>query len=563
MNTQSQTSASVQPHTAHAVEPLLADRVIRARTIYSMAQDRAVYRAIALRDEWIVAVSADAHGLDSLITPGTRVLNDESLTLLPSLYDTHIHLLEAARNFALVQVDQAHSIVEFVELIRQRAAQTPAGQWIRTTNAWNEANLAEGRLPTAAELDSATSAHPVLVRRGGHNGVANSLALQLAGITRETPNPHGGSYGRLPDGSPNGVLEGGAVYIVADLIPPASFEEQMAGLVQASQIFASLGLGAVRDPLIQRDELLLYQAAWERGALSLRCRPMVAVMPLGAGGSVADRIALVEGLGVRSGFGDAWLRLWGLKFVMDGGVEGAALEEPFSAGPANAGHLNWNPDDMLAVANVAVRRGWRIGTHAAGDRATRTVLDVYERVIADNPGISPGTLVLEHAILANAEQRARAVRLGIPVTVQHPLLYAQGAAMLKLWGPERAQAAMPVRAWLDEGAQLSAGADYPAAGYDAMRSIWGLITRGTAGAGVLGPDQAINQYTAWWLYTAAGPQLDREQHLRGTLQPGRLADLVAFAVDPITCSPDDLLGLRPVFTVVGGRAVHDSAHMLN
>ena len=333
----------------------------------------------------------------------------------------------------------------------------------------------------------------------------------------------------------------------------------MAGLRQAGQVFAALGLGAVRDPLVQRDELLLYQAAWERGQLSVRCRPMVVVTP---GGALADRIALVEGLGVHSGFGDDWLRLWGLKFVMDGGVEGAALDQPFTAGPPNAGHLNWDLDEMVAVANVAMRRGWRIGTHCVGDRATRAVLDVYERVLAANPDLPPGTLVLEHAILANTEQRARAIRLRIPVTVQQPLLYAQGAAMLKLWGPEHAQAAMPVRAWLNEGAALSAGSDYPAAGYDAMRSIWGLVTRGTEAAGVLGPDQAIDQYTAFWLYTAAGARLGGEDHLRGTLAPRRLADLVAFHTDPITCPVDGLLPLRPAFTLVGGRAVFDPERRL-
>jgi predicted amidohydrolase YtcJ len=265
---------------------------------------------------------------------------------------------------------------------------------------------------------------------------------------------------------------------------------------------------------------------------------------------------------VRSGFGDDWLRLWGLKFVMDGGVEGAALEEPFSAGVTGMGHLNWDPADMVRVVNVAVRRGWRIGTHCAGDRATRTVLDVYERVLAENTSLPPGTLVLEHAILANAEQRARAIRLGIPVTVQHPLLYAQGAAMLRLWGVARAQAAMPVRAWLEEGAQISAGSDYPAAGYSAMRSIWGLVTRSTEGAGTLGPDQGIDRETAIWLYTAAGAALDGESAWRGTLEPGRLADLVAFEVDPMTCPLDELPGVRPVFTLVGGRAVHDPAGRL-
>lgn len=539
--------------------PRLADRLIRAQAIHSMDENRAIYRAMALRDEWIVAVSPDPHGLDGLISPGTQVLDAPNLTVVPALYDTHLHLLEAVRNFALVAVDQAHSIAELVEQIRKRAAQTPAGQWIQTANAWDESHLVEKRLPTATELDAATPSHPVLVRRGGHNGAANSLALQLAGITRDTPNPHGGGYGRLADGTPSGILEGGAVYVVAGHIPPTTLEEQVNNMHNACQIFTSLGLGALRDPLIQRDELLLYQTAWERGLLSLRCRPMVLISPLIP---LPDRIALVEGLGMKSGFGDDWLRLWGLKFVMDSGVEGAALEQPFANDPSNSGHLNWDPGDMVAVANAAVRRGLKIGTHSAGDRALRTVLDVYEQVQKQNPGLPAGTLVIEHALLAPADQRARAIRLGIPITVQQPLLYAQGAAMVKLWGLERAQSALPVRAWLQEGALLSAGTDYPAAGYDPMRSIWGLVTRRTENAGVLGPDYAVDQNTALWLYTAAGAIFGGESAIRGTLQPRRLADLAAFPKDPTTCPVDDLLSLRSSFTVVGGKVRYDPQNML-
>jgi predicted amidohydrolase YtcJ len=540
--------------------PRLADLVIRAGAIYTMTDRQAIYRSIALRDQWIVATAVDPHGLDDLISVETQVIDDSTLTLLPAFYDSHNHLLELARNALLAPVDHARSIAEFVESIRQFAATIPPGRWIRTTTAWNEANLAEMRLPTALELDAATQQHPVLVQRGGHNGVANSLALQLAGITKDSPPPQGGSYGRLADGSLSGALEGGAVYVVAGHIPPTPFTDQLRSLALACQTLAAQGVGAVRDPLVQRDELLLYQAAWEQGALGLRARLLVVVSPLPP---IAQRIALVEGLGVRSGFGNDQLRLWGLKFVMDGGVEGAALDQPYVGGAATSvGHLNWDPDEMVTVVNTAVRRGWRVGTHAVGDRTVRAVLDVYERVLTENPALSPGTLVIEHALLATAEQRARAIRLGVPITVQQPLLYAQGQQMVRLWGAERAAQALPVRAWLDEGAQLAAGSDYPAASYDVMRSLWGLVTRGTQGAGILGPEYAIDQYTAVRLYTSAGAQLDREEGRRGALQPGRLADVVAFHADPITCSADDLLALKPAFTLVGGRAVYDPQQLV-
>src|SRR5947207_9439656 len=150
---------SASPHV-----PRLADLVIRAGAIYSMAQDRAVYQAIAIRDEWIVAVSQDPHGLDDLVGVGTLVLDVPDVAVLPAFEDTHNHLILAAQNMGLVPVDRAHTLAEFIDVIRQRAVQTPAGAWIQTSAAWHEVNLAEGRLPTAPELDEARRGHPGLVR---------------------------------------------------------------------------------------------------------------------------------------------------------------------------------------------------------------------------------------------------------------------------------------------------------------------------------------------------------------------------------------------------------------
>ncbi len=188
------------PPAAHP--PLhMADLLIRAGAMYSMAPDGAIYQAIAIRDEWIVAVSQDPHGLDGLISIETRVLDAPDMTILPAFEDTHNHLILAAQNMGLVPVDQAHTLAEFLDLIRQRAAQTLPGTWIQTSAAWHEVNLAEGHLPTAPELDEATREHPVVVRRGGHVVIANSLALTLGGITRETADLPGGTIVRFPDGT--------------------------------------------------------------------------------------------------------------------------------------------------------------------------------------------------------------------------------------------------------------------------------------------------------------------------------------------------------------------------
>lgn len=536
--------------------PRLADLVIRGRAIYSMAADRAIYRALAIRDEWIVAASEDPHGLDGLITSETRIVDDPELTVLPAFDDTHNHFILAAQNSLVVPVDRAHNLAEFIELIRQQAARTPPGEWIKTGDAWHELNLQEERLPTAPELDEATRNHPVLVRRGGHVAVANSLALQQGGITRETPDPPGGTIVRFPDGTPTGVLiEGPAHAPVSTLVPPATFEQMVAGLRHACRAYNACGIGAVRDPLVTREQMPIYQALWERGELTVRSRILLTTTPGPA--TVEQRIAQIEGFAVHSGFGDDLLKIWGLKFGLDGGAEGGALDEPYVNNPNFRGHLLWTPEDLFQVMNFAVHHGWRIGTHVVGDRAVRTALDVYEQVSEENPGLPPGTLVLEHAFLANAEQRARAIRLGVPVTVQHPLLYTLAPILLAGWGEERTREVMPVRAWLEEGAALAAGTDYPVSSYQPLLAIWGMVTRGTQKAGIQGPEYAIDRYTALQLYTAAGAQLSGESQRRGTLQPNRLADLVAYHSDPVTCPVDELLQLQPTFTIVGGSAVYD------
>ena len=535
------------------------DLVIRAGRIHALSADQAVYRSIAIRGDTIVVLAPDAGGLNHLAGTGARVIDDDSLTWLPAFYDTHNHLLEATRNARFVPVNRARSIAEMVALIREQAARTPAGRWIQTSNAWHEQKLAEGRLPTAQELDQATRDHPVLVRRGGHMAVLNTRGLDDAGITPSTPDPPGGKLGRRPDGTLDGMLEGGAQYALVH-VPPAPIGEQIAGLEASCRRFTAAGIGTVRDPVVSPDGLRLYQAAAIAGRLDLRVRPLLLVFP---DGPVEKRIAGIHGLGTVSGAGDDWVKVWGLKFVLDGGPEGGALEQPYASDPTFTGHLNWDPQDLFEVMNAAVAAGWRVATHAIGDRAVRTVLDVYERVLAANSTLAAGTFVIEHAFLADRVQRARAIRMGVHITVQHALLHALGASLVRLWGPERTRPIMPVKAWLEEGAELSAGTDYPIGFYEPLRTVWGMMTRQTESVGVQGPEYAIDRETAFRLAIVAGAKLSAEDERLGPLRGGRLADLVAFRGDPLTCPVDQLRELEPVLTIVGGRAVFDPEGILS
>ncbi len=202
-----------------------------------------------------------------------------------------------------------------------------------------------------------------------------------------------------------------------------------------------------------------------------------------------------------------------------------------------------------------VGRGWRVGVHAWGDRGLRVLLDVFEQVIKGRPGLPPGTLVVEHGGLARPDQRARAIALGIPVTVQHPLLHDGALTQQRAWGEERTAAIFPLREWLDEGALLTGGSDFPVGPYGAMVSVWGMTTRGTT-AGVVGPEHAIDRAEAVALHTVNAARLTGESELRGRLRPGAFADLTVWPLDPLDCPADALRELLPTRTVVNGRTVH-------
>ncbi|MFI6157130.1 amidohydrolase [Kitasatospora sp. NPDC051170] len=529
-----------------------ADLLIRA-TVHTLAPGQPPQRAIAVTDGRITALAAEPDGLDALIGPDTEVLNAPDATVLPAFDDTHTHLVMAAHSVHGVPVHRARDLAGFLDLIRERAATTPAGHWITTTVNWQEALLAEQRMPTTTELDAVTTDHPVLVRRGAYNMVLNSPALRLAGITEETEAPPGGVIERDAEGRMTGRLINRAIEPVERVLPRPGLAERVEGLRAASAAYASTGIGTVRDCAVPIEDLDVLDAARAEGALAVRVRALVS-------GFAARTREQVDALLDRmddwraSGRDDDRLSLWGVKFGIDGGFEAGALEEHYEGQPCYHGHLLWEPEELVAAVDRVVERGWRVGVHAWGDRGLRVLLDVFEQVLKRRPGLAPGTLVVEHGGLARADQRARAVALGIPVTVQHPLLHDGALTLRRGWGEERTSAVFPLREWLDEGAELSAGSDFPIGPYGAMLSVWGMTTRDTT-AGVLGPEHALARTEAIALHTVNAARLTGESAQRGSLRPGTLADLTLWPVDPLTCPVERLHDLRPTRTIVDGRTV--------
>jgi hypothetical protein len=538
-----------------------ADLIIIARTVHTMAGDAPPVTALAIRDGRIAA-TAGTDGRAELTAawrgPGTVLIDDPGLSVLPAFVDTHNHLMLAGQNILGVPVSRAGSIPRLVAMIAERAAQTPPGQWIRSAADWHELGLAERRLPTAAELDQATADHPVLVQRGGHNGVLNSAALRLAGIGRDTPDIDGGFIDRDAGGEPRGWLQDAALDVALRVVPPLPEPALREGLARASAQYAAHGLGTIRDPAVSPGQWQAYRRAEAAGQLTVRAHAMImTTAPAVAAAGSAD--AYLDGLEeqrIRPGAGEGLLRLWGLKFVLDGGVEAAAMTEPYADRPGYRGELLWDSGTLTAALTGCLRRGWPVGVHAMGDRANALLLAAMSDAAAAAGPVAPGMLVIEHGGLIG-DRIAQAAALGVHVTVQQALLDGLGPAFLQAWGPDRTAALFPWRELVDAGGWISAGTDHPIGPLSPLRAVHGMTTRRTP-AGVLGPAHAIGRAEALRLYTVAGAGF-LSAPAAGTLVPGAPADLACYPADPFSCPDEELLTLSPAATVIDGRLAYRAA----
>jgi hypothetical protein len=553
--------AAVDQEGVLSVPDTTADLVVRAGAVHSLSEPQAPTTAFAVRDGAVVAVATrddEAELLRRWSGPRTTVIDDPGLTVLPGFVDTHCHLVLAARSVFGVPMAPARDLADVLEAIRHRAEGTPAGQWIVTAANWHEYQLAERRLPTARELDQATTEHPVLVLRGGHNGVVNSVGLRRAGIDRDTPDAPGGFIARDAAGHPTGWLQDSGMTPVLKALPPTPPDTQADGMATTSEVFAAHGIATVRDPAVSPREWQAYLAIEAAGRLKVRSKAMIMSTPaaIADAGSITAYLDDLEAQDIKPGAGSGLLGLWGLKFVLDGGAEAAALSEPYANRPDYLGELIWETAELAEALATCAQRGWPVGTHAFGDRAVGVLLDAI-RTVTDRIGpLRPGLLVIEHGGLINPDRIADAVALGVHVTVQHPLVVGLAEPFVESFGRQRTGALFPLRELLDAGAWISAGTDHPIGPVDPLAGVHGMTTRSTP-AGVLGAEQAITRAEALRLYTVAGARF-LGQYSGAALSPGAPADFVGYATDPLTCADDDLLAIEPSLTAVNGRITHQT-----
>jgi predicted amidohydrolase YtcJ len=530
-----------------------ADIVLRGGNIVTVDKDWHVAQAVAVRNGRFVAIGNDA-AVARYIGPNTQVIELAGKTVVPGLIDTHLHQLFHALNGPAVQLLDAKSVVDVQKAVAERVARTEAGKWITASMGWHESILAEGRMPTRHELDPVSPNNPVFIPRGGHVVTVNSKALELAGITKDTPDPEGGIIVRDEKGEATGMLLQNAANLVRRVLPPPP--ANMPELLKAAmRDLNSYGIVGVVEPGVDERQIALYRAVHDAGDMTVRTDVLYRAMRKE---DVAKGIAALK-----AQKNSDMLRFVGIKFPLDGGVEGGRMTWPYRLVPgeqtnaAYRGVLLLPPggeDEYVEGLRLIADAGMQAQTHAVGDETIELIVRAYERVNREKP-IGDLRWAIMHLFHPSDAALRKMAALGITATMQdHPVLL--GHNQRRWWGDEHAAYAIPIRKTIDAGVLVGGGTDGPVVPVDPYLSMWWMTTRQVLKGYTLGKEHAITPKEALTLYTINNARIMGVEKERGSIEVGKLADLAVLSQDILAVAPDAIRDTRALMTVVGGKVVY-------
>jgi hypothetical protein len=541
------------PSLADKPPSLTPDLIIVNAVVHTMDPKQPLAEAVAIYGNRIVSVGTSKE-VKRMAGPSTRVIDAQKRAVLPGFNDAHVHFLSGGFQLASVDLRDAATPQEFAERIRRFGSKLPAGRWI-TGGDWDHERWPDTKLPTKELIDSFTPETPVFVNRlDGHMALANSLALRLAGVTRETLDPPGGVIVRDPKtGEPTGILKDAAQSFVWKVVPASSFDEKLTAALAATNHAAKLGVTSVQD-MSAGDDVGIYQTLLDRGELKTR---VYAVSPLPAW----ERLART---GVRAHFGSEMLRVGGLKGFADGslGSTTALFYEPYKDAPSTsgiAGNEMFPEGAMLARVREADRAGLQVIIHAIGDRANDLILTIYEQVEREN-GEHDRRFRIEHAQHLRAQDIPRFARDKVIASMQPYHAIDDGRWAEKRIGKERAKTTYAFRSLLDSGAVLAFGTDWTVAPMNPLLSVYAAVTRRTLdGKNASGwvPEQKISVEEAVRAYTVGSAYAEFQETVKGSVTPGKLADLVILSRDIFKIDPKDIENSKVVMTILDGRVIYE------
>ena len=537
----------------HAAGTSLApDVLILNGSLHTMDTNRPTAEAVGILGNRIVVVGTSSE-LRPLAGPNTRIIDADGHTILPGFNDAHVHFLEGGFSLASVDLRDAKSPEEMARRLGEFAKKTARGRWI-LGGQWDHEKWPGSPLPTRQMIDAATPEHPVFVNRlDGHMALANSLALKLAGVTRESKDPPGGLVVRDASGEPTGVLKDAAESLVERAIPPKSFEEKRVAARTATEHAAKVGVTSVTD-MSAGEDVGLYQYMLEHGELKNR---VYAIR------SIVSWEALAQ-TGVRAAFGNDLLRVGGLKGFADGslGSTTALFFEPYNDAPKTRGLLfdQMLPEGvMLQRVEGADKAGLQVMIHAIGDEANFRILEIY-KTVAEKDGSRDRRFRIEHAQHLRPSEIPRFGKQYVIASMQPYHEADDGRWCEKRIGAERSKGTYAFRTLLDSGATLAFGSDWPVATLNPLEGIKAAVTRQTLdGKHPEGwfPEQKITLDEAIRAFTSGSAYAEFADQAKGTITVGKLADVVVLDRDIYKIPAADIDQARVMLTLMDGRVVYE------
>ncbi len=528
-----------------------ADIILFNGKIVTVDKDFSYGQAIAIAGGKVLAVGSNAE-VRKLAGPETQQIDLHGRTVIPGLMDNHLH---AAGGGSGVDISRVRTLQELLDAIAKRVKESGPEDLIVTNGDWHEAQLREQRLPLRRDLDKVAPHNPVVVVRGGHEYILNSAALANWNITKETAVPLGGGISRYPDGELNGELVDRAKGLVKmPEAQPKDFEARIREQQEEYRKLNAAGLTTVRHPGAPVEQYRLLQEMEKRGLLTMRVSFLVRLFE----GRDAEGVRkTAASWNLQQDEGDDWLRFWGVKLGVDGGFEGGWMTqpyaEPFGQGGKFFGLQTIPRDNYITVVKELNRLGYRVATHAVGDAAMDLVLDAYESA-NNEKSIVDRRWSIEHGFIPREDQIPRIKRLGLLLSAQDHL-YLAAPSMKKYWGEKRAAWVTPMRFYLDNGVNVSAGTDSAVIPYPPLWTIYHFVTRNTISDGVYGKGQRITRQEALRLSTINNAYLTFEEKTKGSLEAGKLADLVVLSDDIMTCPEARIRDMTVLLTMVNGKIV--------
>jgi predicted amidohydrolase YtcJ len=525
-----------------------ADTILFNANIYTSNPGNPKAGAIAISNGQIMAVGNDSEIL-RLAGSSTTKINIEGKTITPGFIDAHSHPAYSGRAH-LRNVDcDLRSIRAIKDEIKKKSIVTPPGKWISGFK-YDDTKTSDGRYINRYDLDEITPDHPIMItHRGGHTAYVNSKALQLAKLDKNTPDPSGGMIVRDENGVPTGLLKENAVNLVSDLIPNEFTEkDNQEGVKLITQMMAKSGITSVTDAYGNKTFLDAYRDAFRANELSTRINCMIGYFEIDS---------MIE-QGVKTGDGDEWVRIGGMKLTCDGSISErtARLSKPYIGRPDDYGIIVMDEEELYDYAIKAHRANWQIGIHANGDVGIEKSLNVFEKIQKEYPRNDP-RFRLEHCTVINAKIIKRITDLKVIPNPFSTYVYFHGEKMIA-YGKDRLENMFAVKSFLDAGINVTQTSDYPPGPYEPMMAIQSSVTRKDMSGNIWGPSQKISVEQALKVGTINGAYASYEEKIKGSLESGKLADLVVLEEDPLQVDPNTIIDIKIQRTMVDGKWVYES-----